>query len=94
MNGQNTDLVNHRAAAGAAIAGIVLAILFSTPDGAAVQGWNHFGGSARVGLDILRAVIPAGWQLVPWYLREEAGCLQPLLQIVACAWDLILVVAG
>jgi hypothetical protein len=94
MKGQNTDGRMHKLVAGVAIAGIALAILFSKVDGVAAQGWNHFDGSAWAVLDVLRAVILAAWQLVPSYLREEARCLGHLLQIVACTWQLLFVIAG
>ena len=94
MKGQDTNSPNRKLAVGVAIAGFALATLFCKLDGAAEGGWNHLDESAWVALEVLRAVILAGWQLIPSYHREEARCLQHLLQIVACAWQVLFVVAA
>jgi hypothetical protein len=94
MKGQNTYPRNPKLAAGVAIAGFALATLFCKLDGAVAQAWNPLDGSALVAIEVVRAVIVAGWQLVPAYLCEDARCLQDLAQIVACGWQLLFVIAG
>jgi hypothetical protein len=94
MNGQDTYSPNRKLTVGVAIAGFALATLFCKLDGAAAGGWNPLDERAWVALEVLRGVILAGWQLVPSYLREETRCLQHLLQIVACAWQVLFFVAA
>jgi hypothetical protein len=94
MNGSNTFSRRHKLAAGAAIAGFAFVSLFCKLHGVAAQGWSHLDGRAWVALQVLSPVIRLGWQLVPAYLHEDAGCFEHLPEMVACAWRLLFAVGG
>jgi hypothetical protein len=94
MKGQDTYSPNRKFAVGVAIIGLALATLLCKLDGAAAGGCKHLDENTWIALEVLRGVILAGCQLVPSYHREEARCLQHLLQIVECSWQVLLVVAA
>jgi hypothetical protein len=94
MKGQDAYSPNRKLAVGVAIVGLALVTLLCKLDGAAAGEWKHLDENAWVALEVLRGVILAGWQLVPSYHREEARCLQNLLQIVECFWQVLFVVAA
>jgi hypothetical protein len=78
----------------AALAGLVLAILFCMLHGVAVQDCCLFRNLAWAAIEILRPAISAAWQSTPAHLCEDSRILQHLLQIGASIWPLLCVIAG
>jgi hypothetical protein len=73
---------------GLMIGGFVLAALFHNIDTATEQGCSLLKAPAWIVLEILPAVIRAGWQCVQAYLSENSRVLQHLPQVVAYIWPL------
>jgi len=79
---------------GAALAGLVLVMLFGKLDGPSVQLTTLLCAAESKALELLPSIVPAGWQALQTYAFDHQWYYACPLQTLVSFWPLLRILAG
>ncbi len=79
---------------GAALAGLVLVMLFGKLDGPSVQLTTLLCAAESEALELLPSIVSASWQALQTYVFEQQRSFPCPLQMLVTCWPLLRILAG